>query len=134
MTRDAAGVATMTAAVVLLISIVLAFLLPSPWNIVALALGIVGEVGEVIWGRRLAKRMRPQTGAEATVGREGEVVATCRPDGRVRVQGELWQARCAAGADIGDTVRVTAVRGLTLDVQPVGRLAPPEGALAEHEA
>lgn len=106
---------------ILAISILLAvFLVPSPWNFVVLALGIVAEVGEITWGRRLARRMRAQTGAEALVGREAEVVETCRPDGKVRVQGELWQARCDAGADVGDTVRVTAVHGLTLEVVPSG--------------
>jgi membrane-bound serine protease (ClpP class) len=107
--------------VILLIAILLAvFLIPSPWNIVVLVLGILGEIGEITWGRRLARRMRSQTGAEALVGREAKVVETCRPDGKVRVHGELWQARCEEGADAGDTVRVTAVRGLTLDVVPSG--------------
>ena len=106
---------------VLAIAIVLAvFLLPTPWNIVVLVLGIVGEVFEITYGRRLARRMRAQTGAEALVGKEAEVVETCRPDGKVRVHGELWQARCVEGADAGDTVRVTAIRGLTLDVVPSG--------------
>ena len=106
---------------VLAIAIILAvFLLPSPWNIVVLVLGIVGEIFEITYGRRLARRMRAQTGAEALVGKEAEVVETCRPDGKVRVQGELWQARCEEGVDVGGTVRVTAVRGLTLDVVPSG--------------
>jgi membrane-bound serine protease (ClpP class) len=123
----------MIAAVVLALAIVLAvFLLPSPWNIVVLALGILGEIGEITWGRRLARRMRAQTGAEALVGQEAEVVETCRPDGQVRVHGELWQARCADGADVGDTVRITAVRGLTLDVEPVPRSSRAEGELAER--
>jgi membrane-bound serine protease (ClpP class) len=105
--------------VILAIAILLAvFLLPSPWNVVVLVLGIVGEIAEITYGRRLARRMRSQTGAEALVGKEAEVVETCRPDGKVRVHGELWQARCEAGADAGETVRVTAVRGLTLDVVP----------------
>jgi membrane protein implicated in regulation of membrane protease activity len=107
--------------VILAIAIVLAvFLLPTPWNVVVLVLGIVGEIFEITYGRRLARRMRSQTGAEALVGREAEVAETCRPDGKVRVHGELWQARCEAGADVGDTVRIEAVRGLTLDVVPSG--------------
>ena len=106
---------------ILLIAILLAvFLFPSPWNLVVIVLGILLEIGEITWGRRLARRMRAQTGAEALVGKEAEVVEPCRPDGKVRVHGELWQARCDEGADAGDTVRVTAVRGLTLDVVPLG--------------
>ena len=47
---------------------------------------------------------------------EAEVVARCHPLGRVRVQGELWQARCDEGADVGDTVRIERIEGLTLIV------------------
>ena len=106
---------------ILLIAILLAvFLFPSPWNLVVILLGVIGEIVEITWGLRLARRMRAQTGAEALVGQEAEVVEPCRPDGKVRVHGELWQARCEEGADPGDRVRVTAVRGLTLDVVPSG--------------
>ena len=106
---------------VLLLAIILAvFLFPSPWNVVVVIIGIVLEFVEITWGLRLARRMRAQTGAEALVGQKAEVVEPCRPDGKVRVHGELWQARCEEGADAGDTVRVTAVRGLTLDVVPSG--------------
>jgi hypothetical protein len=50
-----------------------------------------------------------------------EVVVPCRPSGQVRVHGELWEARCAAGADIGEDVRITALEELTLVVEPVVR-------------
>jgi membrane-bound serine protease (ClpP class) len=53
------------------------------------------------------------------VGETAEVVVPCRPSGQVRVHGELWEARCAAGADIGQDVRITALEGLTLVVEPV---------------
>jgi membrane protein implicated in regulation of membrane protease activity len=46
------------------------------------------------------------------------VVAPCRPWGRVRLDGEDWAARCTAGADPGDRVRVLAVEQLTLVVEP----------------
>jgi membrane protein implicated in regulation of membrane protease activity len=34
------------------------------------------------------------------------------------VKGELWDATCAAGADVGDTVTVARVDGLRLQVDP----------------
>ena len=46
------------------------------------------------------------------------MTAACRPEGQVRIKGELWQARCEAGADVGDTVRVERLDGLTLVVSP----------------
>jgi membrane-bound serine protease (ClpP class) len=52
------------------------------------------------------------------IGRLAEVVAPCHPTGQVRVQGELWEARCAEGADVGQSVRIEALDGLTLVVTP----------------
>ena len=105
---------------VLLIAILVAFfLVPMPWSLFVLVLGIAGEVGEIVWGRRLARRWRPRTGAEAMVGQTAVVASPCRPVGQVRIHGELWTARCEAGADPGDRVRVDAVEGLELAVSPV---------------
>jgi membrane protein implicated in regulation of membrane protease activity len=103
--------------VVLLLAIILALFLPWPANLVVLCLGVVGEIGEIVWGRRLAKRWRPRTGAEAMVGMEADVATACRPRGQVRVHGELWEAICAEGADGGEIVRVTSVDGLRLVVE-----------------
>ena len=102
----------------LLISIVLAFFVPYPWNILVVIGGASIEVLEVIWGRRLAKRWRPQTGAEAMIGQLAEVVTACRPTGQVRINGELWEATCVAGADVGEETVVQAIEGLTLIVEP----------------
>jgi membrane-bound serine protease (ClpP class) len=102
----------------LLISIVLAFFVPYPWNILVVIGGASIEVLEVIWGRRLAKRWRPQTGAEAMIGERAEVVTACRPTGQVRINGELWEATCVAGADAGEETVVQAIEGLTLIVEP----------------
>jgi membrane protein implicated in regulation of membrane protease activity len=52
------------------------------------------------------------------IGREAEVVEECRPVGTVRVNGELWSARCPEGARSGEAVRVNGVDGLTLVVSP----------------
>ena len=40
------------------------------------------------------------------------------PDGQVKVDGEIWRARCAGGCDAGTTVVVRSVDGLTLVVDP----------------
>lgn len=94
------------------------FVLPSPWGIVAVAGAAVLEVGETAFWIWLSKRRRPQVGAEALIGATAAVVTPCRPLGYVRVAGELWRARCEAGADPGDTVRIRALEGLTLVVEP----------------
>jgi membrane protein implicated in regulation of membrane protease activity len=111
--------------VILLVCILLAvFVLPAPWNAIVAVVGVVLEAGEITllrrWSNRMGKRTKVTTGAEAMVGRRAEVVAECRPKGSVRVKGELWEARCEAGAGRGETVVVDGVEELTLLVSPEG--------------
>lgn len=102
----------------LTVAIILAFFAPWPWNLIAVLSGLAIETVELTWGLRLARRWRPRTGAEAMIGQTAEVVAPCHPTGQVRVQGELWEARCAQGADAGESVRIERLEGLTLVVTP----------------
>jgi membrane-bound serine protease (ClpP class) len=109
--------------VALTVAILLAlFFFPWPWNLLVILGGLAIEAGELTWGLRIARRWRPATGAEAMIGARAEVVTRCRPDGQVRIKGELWRARCEAGADVGEAVRVDRLEGLTLMVSP---LSPP---------
>ncbi len=97
-----------------------ALVVPWPWSLVLVLCGLVLEVGESVFiiglGRRLARRMRPKTGAEAMIGLDAEVVSACRPTGQVKVRGELWEARCAEGAGAGEIVQIERLEGLTLIV------------------
>ena len=103
----------------LLIGLVLAiFVLEEPWSWVAVGLGAAWEIGEtalLVWW---SKRRGAVVGAEALVGRRAVVAADCMPEGQVRVAGELWRARCRAGASVGEEVVVQEVEGLTLVVEP----------------
>jgi membrane-bound serine protease (ClpP class) len=106
--------------VVLILAIVLsALFIPWPWSALVVAGGAIVEVGEIIWGRRLARRWRPKTGPDAMIGQTADVVVRCQPIGQVRVRGELWEASCAAGAEVGEAVRITGLENLTLVVGPV---------------
>lgn len=102
----------------LLVGILLAvFYLDGPWDVVAIAVGAaleLTETGLLIWW---SKRRRAVVGVEALVGRRVVVATACMPRGQVRVAGELWGARCEAGAGVGDEVVVRAVDGLTLEVE-----------------
>jgi membrane-bound serine protease (ClpP class) len=97
------------------------FVLPPALGIAAVALGIVVEVAEVGFWIRFLRRYRVTTGAEGLIGARAEVIEACEPSGRVRLRGEIWHARCASRAEVGDRVTVTGVDGLTLEVKPVGR-------------
>jgi membrane-bound serine protease (ClpP class) len=85
------------------------------WGIVAIAGALVVEIGEAAFWVWLSKRRKPAIGAEALAGAEGVAVTDCRPDGRVRVHGEIWRAVSPQGVDAGDEVVVERVEGdLTL--------------------
>lgn len=90
------------------------FVLPSPWGIVAVAVGGLVEGAEAVLLWRWSHRRAPAVGVVALVGAEAVVATACRPLGQVRIKGEIWQARCDAGADEGARVRVIAVEGLLL--------------------
>jgi membrane-bound serine protease (ClpP class) len=96
------------------------FVLPDPWRAVVLAVAALVEVGEVFFWIRFLRRYRVQTGAEGLVGERAEVIEPCAPRGRVRVRGEIWNARCERSAAPGEAVRIAAVDGLTLVVEPDG--------------
>jgi membrane-bound serine protease (ClpP class) len=65
------------------------------------------------------KSRRKAVGAETLFGREAVVMRACRPRGQVRIDGEIWEARCDAGAAVGDAVRVVDRDDLTLIIEPV---------------
>ena len=101
------------------IAVILAVLVvPPPWGLVMVGVAAVIEIGETFFWIWLSQRHRIKMGAETLLGARAEVVSSCRPEGQVRIQGELWRARCEAGADPGDRVRVVERRGLTLLVEP----------------
>jgi membrane-bound serine protease (ClpP class) len=104
--------------VALLVSIILALFVSFPWNALIVLAGLSVEVVEVTWGLRLARKWRPRVGPETMIGMRAEVVTPCRPTGQVRVNGELWEATCATGLNVGDTAIVKQMDGLTLNVEP----------------
>jgi len=115
--------------VILILAILVSTLFLSwPWNLVVVLCAGILEVGEVVWGLRLARRWRPKTGPETMVGKTAVVVVPCLPSGQVRVHGELWEANCAAGAEIGEAVRIAALQDLTLVVEPTPLTGPGEAA------
>ena len=74
------------------------------------------EIG--FWQRRV-RGQKVQTGAENLVGATGEVTEALAPVGQVRVLGELWEARAASALPPGARVRVIALDGLMLEVEPL---------------
>jgi membrane protein implicated in regulation of membrane protease activity len=102
-----------------LIALLLAvFVLPSPWGLVAVVVGgiiDIAETGLFFWW---SKRRRAAVGAETLVGRRGVAVGVLWPTGQIKIDGEIWAARCEGGCDSGTEVVVRSIEGLTLVVDP----------------
>ncbi len=94
------------------------FVLPPAWGVAAVAAAAAIEVVEIAVFIRLSRRWRIQAGAETLIGARAVTASACRPHGQVRLQGELWQARCRDGVDAAEAVRVVAREGLVLVVEP----------------
>ncbi len=102
-----------------LIGVLLAiFVLPSPWGLVAVAAGALLDIGETFLFLRWSKRRKAAVGLDSLVGRRAIAVDALWPEGQVKVDGEIWKARCYGGCDPGTAVVVRAVHGLTLEVEP----------------
>ena len=103
----------------LLVALVLLLVLPWPWDLVGFVIGLVLFLGELFfWSRRVRGR-RKEVGVQTLIGKSATVVSACRPDGQVRISGELWAARCDGGADVGEPVTVAGLDGLTLFVERI---------------
>jgi membrane-bound serine protease (ClpP class) len=104
--------------VLFLIGVLLAvFVLPSPWGLVAVGVGAaldIAETGVFLWW---SKRRRATVGVDSLVGKTGVAVGELRPEGQVKINGEIWKARCNERCDAGTKVVVRAIDGLTLDVE-----------------
>lgn len=94
------------------------FVLPTGWGHVAVVTGLAVELGEAAFWWQFTHRRPPVVGVATLFGRDAVVIAPCRPEGQVKLDGELWRASCAAGAEPGDRVRIVGLQGLTLVVDP----------------
>jgi membrane protein implicated in regulation of membrane protease activity len=97
---------------------VVLLLAPHPWNLVVALVLFVLAIPELLLWNRTVKGRRRVVGTQTLVGKIAEVRVACMPRGQVFVDGALWEAECAAGAAAGTRVRVRAVNGLTLEVEP----------------
>jgi membrane-bound serine protease (ClpP class) len=93
--------------------------------------GIGGVMLTYIVGMPSMTRTRfatPTIGRDWMIGSEGTVVSAVAPDGIVRVGDAEWRARTnrATPVEVGETIRVVAIDGVTLEVEPL------EGAARDY--
>lgn len=89
------------------------------WPVKGIVIGLLAlfEILEISiflkWRRR-----RSITGSEGLVGAEGFAISDCAPEGQVKVRGRIWKGHSTDGVRAGEPIRVVAVDGLKLDVEP----------------
>ncbi len=103
----------------IIVAVVLLLLLDGPWNWIAFVVVTLLWFAELYGWNRTVKNRRRVVGAETLIGKTAVVTEACRPVGQVRLDGEIWEARCEAGASPGDHVRVIGRDELALLVEPV---------------
>ena len=67
-----------------------------------------------------AQKRKPVTGLEAMIGLKGITLTDLVPDGRVKVQGEMWNASSVSGnINKGEEVRINAIKKFTVYVEKI---------------
>jgi membrane-bound serine protease (ClpP class) len=66
-----------------------------------------------------ARRNKVETGVEGMIGLLGTAMTNLTPEGKVFVHGEYWNAVAVRPAEAGARVKVTAIDGLKLTVEPM---------------
>lgn len=89
-------------------------ILPTALVVAAVVIFLVARVIQ-------AHRSHPVTGMEGMIGETGVAVSPLNPWGKVFVHGEYWHALAKTAVAEGEAVRVVAVKGSQLEVEPVSR-------------
>jgi membrane-bound serine protease (ClpP class) len=89
------------------------------WSVIltSAALSLIFFMFVIGFGLR-ALKSKPPTGREGLIGETGESLTALRPEGRVRIHGEIWNAVSESGTIAKDVrIRVVRVENLTLHVE-----------------
>jgi membrane-bound serine protease (ClpP class) len=90
------------------------------WAVIIPVIITTGAVSLFIVGMGVrAMRRTPQTGGEGMIGSIGIAKTPLRPDGKLAIHGELWDAVSDTPAEPGTSAKVLRIEGLTLYVTPV---------------
>ena len=94
---------------------------PPLWQVLSVVAGALVFLLPGLAAVIRARFSTPTIGREWIVGEQGVAQVEFDQDGVVKVRDALWRANSSRAARIapGDPVRVTAVRGLVLEVEPV---------------
>ena len=114
---------TIIGALALLVGTVILFKGGVSMSWIPMVVGVVGITMMMVTGMPTMVRTRfstPTIGREWMIGQVGAAVEDVAPDGIVKIDEALWKARTNRATPVasGDRVRVVAVEGLVLEVEP----------------
>jgi len=91
------------------------------WVVLMVVVGMALFFGLAMTSLVRARFSTRTIGREHLVGLEGVAASAIAPDGEVELNGARWRARAlrASGIEAGDSVRVVAVEGINLEVEPL---------------
>lgn len=96
------------------------------WGTIAAAtLATAGFFAFLVGAGIAAQRRRVTTGSQGLVGARAIALEGLRPDGQVRVGGEVWSAVSETPVEPGADVEITGMTGLRLTVRPLAKEAHP---------
>ncbi len=93
----------------------------STWTIGVATFFTVGFFAILLGAVVKAHKRKPITGQEGIVGEIGEVLQKLKPEGKVFLHGEIWNAISYDGGEIpkGKKVKVISIEGMRLKVKPL---------------
>ena len=113
-----AGIASLTIGALLLIDSPIPQMRVHVWTALSVSVPL-GLITAFLMSIALkARRNKRASGPEAMIGEIGRAETPLAPQGKVAVHGEIWNAVASTDIPIGESVRVTAVDGLTVRVEP----------------
>lgn len=90
------------------------------WSVIIPVIAMTAAISLFIVGMGVrALRRSPLTGSEGMIGAVGIAKTALRPDGKLMIHGELWDAISDSPIEEGGTAKVLRVEGLKLHVTPV---------------
>lgn len=113
-----AGIASLTIGALLLVDSPIPQLRVHLWTALAVSVPL-GAITVFLMSIALKARQNKRvSGVDGLIGEIGVARTPLAPEGKVSVHGEIWNAVSTAQIGAGESVRVTAVDGLTLQVEP----------------
>lgn len=93
---------------------------PTGWIVVAVVIGAALFYGFALTTIARSRFSTTTIGRDDLIGRMGVATTDFEPDGVVDIDGAHWRGRShrEAGIKAGDSVAVTAVRGIVLEIEP----------------